>query len=168
MQNDIKQYTDLLQKTYQDAYTDESIGLTADCFSKEIFANKDTQEYLQSHLIDTGTQKTWLAFDEDRLVGAVTCIHKNNNEAELTGFYVHPRYQGFGIGNKLYDLALKFSGNKDLVLDIYTHNTKNIELYKKWGWVLDATRGKEGYFTRHWPEWPEGLDANCMYMKLKK
>ncbi|KKQ53829.1 MAG: hypothetical protein US83_C0012G0010 [Candidatus Falkowbacteria bacterium GW2011_GWC2_38_22] len=41
-QDDIKKYTDLLQKTYQETYTDDSIGLTADCFSEEIFKNENT------------------------------------------------------------------------------------------------------------------------------
>lgn len=164
---DIEQYTDLLQRTYQDAYTNEEIGLTADCFSKEIFYNEDTQRYLKSHLVDTDSQKTWLAFDAEILVGSVTCIIRNNNEAEITGLYVHPNFQRNGIGKKLYNVALAFSGSRDLVLDIYTHNVKTIEIYKRWGWKLDESRGDRGYFERHWPEWPEGLQAKCMYMRLK-
>ncbi len=165
---DIEQYTDLLQQTYQHAYIKESIGLTADCFSREIFNSDDTQKYLKTSLVDTANQKTWLAFDGNKLIGSVTCALENSQKAELKGFYVRKEYQGQGIGKKLYDLALEFAENRDLFLDIYTHNTKTIELYEKWGWKLDSSRGEKGYFVRHWPEWPKGLDAKCMYMKLER
>lgn len=164
--NDLSIYTDLLQKTYQDAYTNESIGLTKNCFSKEVFASKDTQDYLKSHLINSNKQKTWLAFIESKLVGAITCIIINKGEAELTGFYVDTKYQGKGIGKKLYKLALAFANRRDLVLDIYAHNKKTITMYKKWGWLIDRTKGKGGYFFRHWPEWPKGLQARAVYMRL--
>ena len=164
---DIEQYTDLLQQAYQATYANDSIGLSADRFSKEIFNADDTQLYLKSHLINTDIQKTWLAFDGGELIGTVTCI-LNDSEAELTGFYVHPKRQGQGIGHKLYNLALEFAGDRNLLLDIYIHNTKAIEMYEKWGWELDTARGENGYFYRHWPEWPEGLQAKCMHMCLKK
>lgn len=41
--SDLKKYTDLLQRTYQEAYTNESLGLTKELFSKEIFNTPDTQ-----------------------------------------------------------------------------------------------------------------------------
>ncbi|MCK5080966.1 MAG: hypothetical protein KAQ63_02280, partial [Candidatus Moranbacteria bacterium] len=84
---DLEQYTDLLQQTYQHAYTKENIGLTADCFSKEIFNNPATQKYLKSNLINTLNQKTWLIFDSDKLIGSITCFLKDAKEAELKGFY---------------------------------------------------------------------------------
>lgn len=165
--SDLRDYTDLLQRTYEAAYTDKSLGLTKDCFSKKIFASPDTQKYLKSHLIINDTQKTWLAFINSKMIGGATCIIKGKNEAELTGFYVALKYQGKGIGKKLYRLASKFADGRDLILDIYTHNKKTIKMYKKWGWKLDTTRGDKGFFFRYWPEWPKGLKAKCMYMRLK-
>lgn len=100
---DLEAYTQLLQQTYVQAYVNYELGLTPDCFSTEIFNNLDTQKYLQSHLINTSTQKTWLAWNGDKLVGSITCILINDHEAELTGFYVHPDHQGKGIGKELYD-----------------------------------------------------------------
>lgn len=165
--DNLKKYTELLQKTYQEAYVNKEISLTVDCFSKEIFENDDTQKYLRSHLSNSEKQKTWLAFEGDLLIGAVTCILVHNDKAELTGFYVHPNHQGKGIGSKLYELVLGFAKNRDLMLDIYLHNTKAIKIYRKWGWELDYNRGSNGYFNRHWPEWPKDLSVECMYMILK-
>ena len=165
---DLGKYTDLLQKTYEFAYTDTKLGLTKDCFSKKVFSTRGSQSYLKSHLNNTSNQKTWLAFLDQKLIGAVTCIIKNDIEAELTGFYVLPQNQGQGIGKRLYDLALDFANNRDILLDIYLHNKKTIKMYKRWGWEIDKNRGNKGYFTRHWEEWPKELEAKCVYMILKR
>jgi len=165
---DLKDYGDLLQRTYQKAYTNDKLGLTKDCFSKEIFSTKRVQDYLKPHLVNNNKQKTWVVMIDSKMIGSVTCINKNKKEAELAGFYVDSKYQGKGIGKKLYKLALKFAGKRDLVLDIYAHNKKTIKMYKKWGWKLDKSKGDGGFFYRHWPEWPKDLKARCMYMKLKR
>ena len=130
--SDLSAYTNLLQSTYESAYVDESIGLTKERFSKEIFALDDTQNYLKSHLINNDKQKTWLAFINLKMVGAITCIIRNKKEAELTGFYITSNYQGRGIGKKLYRLVVDFAKGRDLILDIYMHNKKSIKMYKKW------------------------------------
>jgi len=142
--------------------------LTADCFSKAVFATKNTQQYLTSHLLNNDNQKTWVAEIESEIVGAITAININAYQAELTGFYVLPRFQGQGIGKKLYKKALAFAGNRNLILDIYTHNNKTIAMYQKWGWQIDESRGDTGFFSRHWPEWPPGLEAKSVYMKLSR
>lgn len=153
-------YTNLFQRTFESTYTDDSLGLTKECFSKEVFNTERIQEYLKSKLVITDTQKTWLAFDGEKVVGCLT-ISKNENVYELTGFYVSKKYQGKGIGRKLFNLALEFSKNRDIVLDTFSHNTKAIDLYKRWGFEIDT---EKGVFFRHWKEWPEGLQAECLYM----
>ena len=160
--SDLKTYTDLLQKTYQEAYTDESIGLTTDCFSKEIFATERVQAYFRSNLVQNAKQKTWLAFLEKNLVGSIT-IFDQGNECELRGFYVSSIHQGKGIGKQLFERVLKFTKGKDIVLDTYAHVGKTIEMYKRWGFRIDK---KKGTFWRHWSEWPKGLKAKCIYMRF--
>lgn len=161
--SDLPQYTKLLQKTYQDAYVDDEIGLTKDCFAEEVFNTPDTQKYLTSNLEVNPHQKCWLAFISEQLVGALSIIEKED-DYELRGFYVDPSYQGQGIGRQLWELALQFAKNKDITCDIYAHNKKTIEMYKKWGFAVDAKRGE---FYRHWEEWPEGVKAKCIYMRYK-
>jgi len=162
--SDIRQYTKLLQRTYQDAYTSEKLGLTKDCFSMKVFSTPDTQKYLKSSLIINKKQKTWLAFIGKKLVGSIT-MTESGKEFELRGFYVSPQHQGKGIGKQLWILAKDFAKRKDIILDIYAHNKRTISMYKKWGFVIDR---KKGVFYRHWPEWPEGLKAKCIYMRLNR
>jgi ribosomal protein S18 acetylase RimI-like enzyme len=161
--SDLPEYTKLLQKTYQDAYTCDAIGLTKECFSEEIFNTEDTQRYLKSNLVVNKNQKTWLAFSDKELIGSITILDKGK-ECELHGFYVATNFQGKGIGKKLWKLALNFAGDKNITLNIYAHNTKTIEIYKKWGFEIDTERGE---FFRHWPEWPENLKVKCIYMRHK-
>lgn len=160
---DLPEYTKILQKTYQNTYPNEEIGLTKEYFSEEIFNSPDTQKYLTSNLEINDKQKCWLAFLGSQLVGSISIVEREK-DYELRGFYVATQHQGKGIGKKLWNLALNFAKNKDITLDIYAHSTKTIEMYKKWGFVIDTKRGE---FYRHWPEWPKGIKAKCIYMRYR-
>lgn len=161
--DDLKQYTSLLQETYENSYTNEGLGLTKDLFSKEIFNNPITQKYLSGNLINNDNQKCWLAFIGNQLVGSITVLRRDK-DYELKGFYIASNYQGKGIGKKLWRLVLNFAHDKNIVLDIYAHNTKTIEIYRKWGFTIDKAKGE---FYRHWPEWPKNIQAKCIYMRYK-
>lgn len=159
--SDSKSYTNMMQKTYADAYVNDSLGLTSECFSVEVFNSIDTQEYLKGKLVGNEARKTWVACDGNKIVGAVT-VEDNIGECEMSGFYVRPSYQGKGIGKLLWVQVLEFAKGKDITLDIYTHNIKTIKLYTHWGFKEDSSKP---HFYRHWPEWPEGLEAESMYMR---
>lgn len=104
-----------------------------------------------------------MAFLDLKLVGSITII-EGEEDYELRGFYIAPDYQGRGIGKKLWELVLSFAKDKDITLDVSVNSLKTIEMYKKWGFEIDAK--KEGFF-RHWPEWPEGIKAKYIYMRCR-
>lgn len=161
---DLADYTKLLQSVYENAYTNPSIGLAKECFSMQVFTTPGTQEYLLSNLRVDNKQLTWLAFDGSLLVGSITIAEKGSL-CELRGFYVETSRQGKGIGKMLFTKILEFTGDRDIVLDIYAHNRKTIEMYKRWGFVEDNSKPP---FYRHWPEWPEGVQAKSIYMRLSR
>jgi len=119
---------------------------------------------LKSKLTISKVQKTWLALRDKNLVGAIT-ISDKGSVCELSSFYVDPHFQHQGIGKELFNLALNYSAKKDIVLDTYSHNVRTIEIYKHWGFVVDETKKA---FYRHWPEWPAGLQAKCIYMVFRR
>ncbi len=160
---DLPKYAKLLQKIYQDVYTNEKIGLRKECFSEEVFSSSRIQKYLVSNLSVNDEQKCWLAFIGNEFVGSISIIEREQ-DYELRGFYVATEYQNRGVGKKLWQLALEFVKDKDITCDIYAHNTKTIEMYKKWGFSIDYKRGE---FYHHWPEWPEGVQAKSIYMRYK-
>ena len=160
---DLFEYTKLLQKAFQDAYTNEKIGQKKEYFSKKVFSSARIKKHLIKSLVVNDRQKCWLAFVGSKMVGSITVI-KRKNEYELRGFYVAADYQGKGIGKKLWDIAREFAKDMDITCDVYEHNIKGIEVYKKWGFIIDKGKGE---FYRHWDEWPEGVKAKCIYMRYK-
>jgi ribosomal protein S18 acetylase RimI-like enzyme len=129
--SDLKEYTNLLQTTYEFSYTNPKIGLTKECFSKEIFNTPKAQKNFKTSLINSSTQTTWLAFSNSKLIGSASCKIIDKNNAKFFGFYVHPDFQHIGIGTKLYSQVLKFSENRNLLLDTHLDNTKTLKIYKK-------------------------------------
>ena len=160
--SDLSAYTDLLQRTYAETFPDPKIGLTKDCFSKEVFATPHTQAYLKSNLRRSPRQRTWLAIVKGKPVGAVT-IEGKARVYDLRGFYVAPEHQGEGIGKLLWERVQGFVHDKPITLYTYAHNTGTIAVYKKWGFKIDKPRGS---IWSHWPEWPKGVRAKRIYMRL--
>lgn len=159
--DDVIQYTAMMQATYTASYVNESIGLTPDQFSEQVFASDDTQRYIRSKLIQTSTHTTWVAVADARLIGAVT-VEDKDDECEMSGFYVLSAYQRRGIGKQLWQKVLEVAGDRAITLDTYVHNVNTIPIYEHWGFREDTSRP---HFYRHWPEWPEGLEAECLYMR---
>lgn len=166
--SDLKEYINLLQTTYEFSYTNPKIGLTKNCFSPEIFNTQKAQKNFKTSLVNSSIQKTWLAFSGIKLIGSATCKIIDQNNANFLGFYVHSKFQNQGIGKKLYQKALQFSKNRDLLLDTHLKNSKTLKIYKKWGWQIDFSRGDNGYFYCHWSEWPKDLNIKCVYLILKR
>ena len=91
-ENDLPEYSSMLQDVYVHTYSSPGLGLTPDLFSKEIFATADTQRYLLSNLVNSETQKTFLAFLGSKLVGAITVMGTGGEcgVALLTNSPMHP------------------------------------------------------------------------------
>ena len=166
-ESDLAAYTGFAQRMFETVYVNPDIGLTKERFAMEIFTNESTQKYLASNLVTNEKQQCWLAVEDSNIIGAIT-VANTDDACEIKGFYVSLEYQDKGIGKQLWNKALEFAVRKDVVLDTYVHNTRTVDMYRKWGLELDTTRGEGGYFYRHWDEWPEGLRAKCLYMRLKR
>jgi ribosomal protein S18 acetylase RimI-like enzyme len=106
---DLPQYTNLLQQTYEFAYTKPEIGLTKECFSPAVFNSDNTKNYLKIKLINSPNQKTWLVFDDKKLIASATCKIIDEKQAEFSGFYVLPGYQHQGLGKSLIKSAIKLA-----------------------------------------------------------
>ncbi|OGG56724.1 hypothetical protein A3D71_00425 [Candidatus Kaiserbacteria bacterium RIFCSPHIGHO2_02_FULL_55_20] len=63
----------------------------------------------------------------------------------------------------MWKRALKFTAGKPVVLNLYTHNKQAVALYKRWGFFIDKTKKPTW---SHWPEWPKGIRAKRIYMRL--
>lgn len=159
---DLPQYTNLIQKTYEATYVNDAIGLTKECFSPAVFGTPEAQGYLLKKLIPEEGKVTWLALIGEDIVGAMTREQITDMQYRLEGFYVLPEYQHQGIGGELYARALAGLEDKQVILKIYAHNENAINLYHRWGYEIDS---EKGFTYRRWAGWPEGVQAKCVYMK---
>ena len=69
---------------------------------------------------------TWVADYEGMLVGFVSL-----NEEILAALFVHPFFQGNGIGKQLLQFAMEQSDS--LVLSVYKENKRAMDFYRKQG-----------------------------------
>ena len=69
---------------------------------------------------------TWVADYEGMLVGFVSL-----NEEMLAALFVHPFFQGNGVGKQLLQFAMEQSDS--LVLSVYKENKRAMDFYRKQG-----------------------------------
>ncbi|MCP1355175.1 GNAT family N-acetyltransferase [Aneurinibacillus migulanus] len=60
--------------------------------------------------------------------------------------WLGPEFQGYGIGSKLMDYALQWAGHhglKKVCLDVFADNERAIDMYKKYGFVVEGRRKEQ-------------------------
>lgn len=68
---------------------------------------------------------------------------------ELHSFYT--AIQGKGLGRKLFGFVEEFAGDLPIRLDVIQYMDKTIDMYKRWGFVIDETCGKPWFLLgRDW------------------
>lgn len=89
----------------------------------------------------------FIALDRHRPIGVIILKRISSTVGEVTGFYVHPDYQGQGIGLKLLNSALNAAteiGYEQIVLTTNKNLTVAIRLYESLGWVRQPGKPDNG------------------------
>jgi len=55
-----------------------------------------------------GKSSIWIAEDNDVTAGSIAILERENNQAQLRWFLVHPAYRGITLGKRLFREALGF------------------------------------------------------------
>ncbi|MBN6188151.1 GNAT family N-acetyltransferase [Aneurinibacillus sp. BA2021] len=66
-----------------------------------------------------------------------------NRHTATFRIWLGPEFQGYGIGSKLMDYALQWAehqGLEKICLDVFADNERAIEMYKKYGFVIEGRR----------------------------
>ncbi|MBD0333677.1 MAG: GNAT family N-acetyltransferase, partial [Chitinophagaceae bacterium] len=88
-----------------------------------------------SHELD----RVWIAEHDNRIIGFLFLMHRENNSAQLRYFLIEPEYRGIGLGKKLMELYMQFMREKGYQSS-YLWTTHELDcaasLYKRHGFSL--------------------------------
>ena len=97
--------------------------------------------------------KGWVCEIDSRIVGFSISDLKDNN---IWALFVHPEFEGRGIGRRLHDTMLDwyFSQTKEKVWLGTESGTRADQFYRKSGWTEAGTHGKgETRFEMTYEDW---------------
>ena len=93
----------------------------------------------------------WICEHNNRIVGFVLLMHKENNIAQLRYFYLEPEYRGIGLGKKLMSLYMAFLKEKGYQSS-YLWTTNELKaaasLYKRYGFKLTEEKESTSFGKR--------------------
>ncbi|HLK27955.1 MAG TPA: GNAT family N-acetyltransferase [Puia sp.] len=83
--------------------------------------------------------RVWICEHDDKMIGFLLLMHRENNAAQLRYFYIDPEYRGIGLGKKLLQLYMDFLKEKSYQSSyLWTTNELHsaASLYKRFGFKL--------------------------------
>lgn len=142
--SDAEQYVKLHNLVWKDAYKN--------IFPEEVFERREQR----AEAVINGFSDWMSSSPEDiyycaevggKLVGFMTAtVHtknehfKDKNYAEIMGMYIHPDYQGLGIGSKFKNIFVEWAkaqGATKYLIGVLGDNHNARKVYEKWGGKLD-------------------------------
>ena len=78
--------------------------------SFETYVGAGMYEFYKNYNPDL--DRAWICEHDNKIVGFVLLMHRENSTAQLRYFYLEPEYRGIGLGKKLMDLYMEFLKGK--------------------------------------------------------
>lgn len=88
---------------------------------------------------DPQKDRVWICEHENKIIGFLLLMHRENNIAQLRYFYLELEYRGIGLGKKLMQLYITFlKENKYTSSYLWTTHELYVaaSLYKRYGFTL--------------------------------
>ncbi|MBE0424495.1 MAG: GNAT family N-acetyltransferase [Lutibacter sp.] len=123
---------------FEEKFTNDFTQLNFEWLEKYFYIEEYDKKVLlnpQKYILDDGGHILFALIDE-KVVGTVALIKRENDVFELSKMAVTEDYQGFRVGQKLMYACIDFAGRKGikrLFLDSNTKLTPAITLYNKVG-----------------------------------
>jgi len=87
---------------------------------------------------NSNSDKIWIMEEENQIIGSIAIVGHSKLEAQLRWFFVHPNYQGLGLGKYLLNETIQFCKKQEFkVIFLWTtiELKTAIHLYLKFGFV---------------------------------
>ncbi|NUJ05846.1 GNAT family N-acetyltransferase [Bacillus paranthracis] len=100
---------------------------------------ENTATWLQK-MMDSSSHQVYSALIDEKVIGTIT-ISKEDQSTTLSGFAVHPSYQGKGYGKDILTSmihTLITKGASTIKLDVETKNNNALKLYTQCGFEMKA------------------------------
>ena len=105
--------------------------------SFETYVGAGLYEFYKNY--DPEKDRVWICEHNEKIVGFLLLMHRDNYAAQLRYFYFEPEYRGIGLGRKLIEKFMEFlkdKGYKSAYLWTTHEQLKAASLYKRYGFVL--------------------------------
>lgn len=106
-------------------------------FEFEMYALAGMHEFCKNYNLEK--DRIWICEHNDKIIGSILVMHRENNSSQLRFFYVDKDYRGIGLGKKLMQLCVDFIKEKNYKLSyLWTFEGLDsaISLYTKNGFTL--------------------------------
>ena len=115
----------------------------------ESYVAEGLHEFYKSY--DPGKDRVWICEHQDRIVGFLLLMRRENNAAQLRYFLIDPKYRGMGLGKRLMELCMEFV-RRCQYQSCYLWTTHELEtaasLYKKYGFTLTEEKESTAFGKR--------------------
>ncbi|MBI4226469.1 GNAT family N-acetyltransferase [Candidatus Roizmanbacteria bacterium] len=138
--DEIKAAKDVLSLTWRDTYE----KYFSEEASEKITKKWHNPKFLTSLLKSSNVYFAKALDKKDNIIGVIIVRKNEGNALFLYSLYVHPHYQGKGIGSQLLNSALDhFSAGKKLRVECQKQNTKACGFYLKQGFKIVGEKDEE-------------------------
>jgi ribosomal protein S18 acetylase RimI-like enzyme len=103
----------------------------------EMYVAKGLSEFYNTY--DDKQDRVWICKHDQKIIGFLLLVHRENNAAQLRYFFILPGYRGIGLGKKLMEFYLDFFHKcRYTSCYLWTTNEQTTAalLYKKFGFTL--------------------------------
>lgn len=138
---DAEEIHDIVKKSWYLTYVNSEIGVTKEDIDRIYADDPEAQiRALRNRAIAPRSDEVSLvAKEEEKILGFIR-LRILTDSVELVSLYVHPEYNGKGIGTKLWLWALKeLPKSKPITVEVASY-TKAVGFYKKIGFVDTGER----------------------------
>jgi peptidyl-dipeptidase Dcp len=103
----------------------------------EMYVAKGLSEFYNGY--DEKLDTVWICEHQNKIMGFLLLVHRENNTAQLRYFLILPEYRGIGLGRKLMELYMDFlhqRGYASCYLWTTNEQDRAASIYKKYGFTL--------------------------------